>query len=118
MVDKIRVVKKIKISADAFKKVKKMRRLEFFWDMVAKNIKTKDKKIDVTRVRVGGDLAKILNKNPWLWLDIGPCVNSKLKKHQDFFIVELCTGWNLKNRRKTAEEKIKEMLLGSDARRN
>lgn len=116
MVDKLRVVKKIKISADCFKKIKKTRRLEVFWDVVFSNIKTKNKKIDVTKVKVGGDLAKILNKNPWLWLDIGPGVNPNIEKEESFFTVELYAGWNLNNRKKTAEEKVKKMLLGQATR--
>jgi predicted CopG family antitoxin len=112
MVDKLRVVKKIRISADVFKKIKKTKRLEVFWQVVSHNIKTKNKKIDVTKVKVGSDLAKILNKNPWLWLDIGPAVNPKIKRAESFFTVELYAGWNLKNRKKTAEEKVKKMLLG------
>jgi len=111
MVDKIRVVKKIEISAEKIKKVRAQKRLTVFWQIIFENFKGKKFKINVSKIRVGSDLAKLLNKNPWAWFDVGPCINKNIPQKKDVFIVEICAGWNL-IRRKTAEERVKEMLTG------
>jgi hypothetical protein len=111
MVDKIRIVKKINIPAEVFAKVKPKNRLDAFWEFIIGNLKkNRDIRIDVSKIRVGSELEDYLKKkcDGFLWLDVGPGTNANLKG----FEVEVCSGWNLNNRKKSAEQRVKNMLTG------
>lgn len=114
MVDKSRIVKRIKVPAEVFNKVKPKDRLDAFWDYIVSVLKrNREIRIDVTKIKIGMELEKILKKrcDPFVWLNVSPSSNPDLKG----FEVEVCAGWNLNNRRKSAEERVKTMLTGESS---
>jgi hypothetical protein len=114
MVEKSRVVKRIKIPVSVIKKKKSAERLTAFWDFVLDRLKRKSLKIDVSKVFVGEDLSKILQGcSPYDWLDIGPAVDRNIPCHKGEFVVEVRSGFNLAYRRRTDCERVRRMLGGS-----
>ena len=95
----MRVTKILKLPTDRLKKKKPDQRLNEFWNFVIENVRLGGCKIDVSKVRVGEDLAKLLNKNPWDWLAVGPAENPKIVSDKKFYKVEICSGFKVKEKR-------------------
>lgn len=112
MLEKSRVVKRIKVPTTVIKKAKSAERLNVFWQFVIESLRGKRFKIDVSRVHVGKDLSKILSSNcsPYDWLDVGPVEDDKITTNKEFYTVEFYSGWNLATRRRTACERVRKML--------
>lgn len=114
MVAKSRVVKRIKVPVSILKNKKPAERLNAFWDFVLSQLSRKSLQVDVSRVFVGKDLSKLLQRcSPYDWLDIGPAVDDDIKRqNEDDFLVEIRSGFNLATRKATDCERVKRMLTG------